>query len=202
MKKSKHQSNNTAIIISTIISRVLDPFLVLLGVTGWMIWESTLADTSKYLFLGIVLGVMIIPPVLLLIWAIAKKHIDNWDISDRKQRPLALIVIFLLGFINIIIVQTFGDRILTDLFIMYQLWMAGFMAITFLWKISGHTGTLALATGLIVLRAGVEWWPILLLVVLLGFARVIRKNHTPAQAIAGAFYSWSILLIARSIGLV
>lgn len=202
MKNTQPKKQQISQIIATVISRVLDPFLVLLGVTGWMIWESTLEETSKYLFLGIVLCIMIIPPVLLLVWAISKKHIDNWDMSNRKQRPLALTVIFLLGFINIIIVQTFGDRILTDLFIMYQLWMAGFMAITFLWKISGHTGTLALATGLIVMRLGIEWWPIILFVVLLGIARVVRKNHTPAQAVAGAFYSWGILYISRSMGLV
>jgi hypothetical protein len=202
MKKSIRQSHDIAITISTILSRVLDPFLVLAAVTGWMIWESTLATTSKYVFLAMVLCVMILPPVLLLVWAISRKHIDNWDITDRKQRPFALVILFLLGIVNIIIVQTFGDRMLTNLFIMYQLWIAGFMAITFLWKISGHTGTLALATGLIVLRLGIEWWPILLLVVLLGVARVIRKNHTPAQAICGVFYSWGILYIARSMGLV
>jgi len=202
MEKSKKAQSNIAITISTVISRVLDPFLVLAGVTGWMIWESTLSDQSKYVFLGIMLGVMILPPVLLLVWAISKKRIDNWDITDRKQRPLALIVVFLLGIINIIIVRTFGDRMLTDLFIMYELWMAGFLAITFIWKISGHTGTLALATGLIVLRVGIGWWPILLPVAILGVARVVRKNHTPAQAICGAFYSWGILFVARSMGLV
>jgi hypothetical protein len=188
--------------ITTLVSRVFDPFLILALTTGWMIWESTLSVMSKYIFMGVVLSIMIFPPVVLLLWAISKKHISDWDISNRSERPLGFIVVFLLGFLNIIIVKTFGDTSLTNLFIMYQLWMAGFMCITFLWKISGHTGTLALATGLIVMRLGVEWWPILLSVVLVGIARVIRHNHTPMQTIAGAFYSWGILAIARSMGLV
>jgi hypothetical protein len=202
MNRKNLPERSPSYIITTAISRVFDPFLVLAGVTGWMIWESTLAHAQKFMFMGVVLGVMILPPVFLLIWAISKKHIANWDISDRRQRPLALTTLFLLGFVNIIIVKMFGDRMLTDLFIVYQLWIAGFMAITFLWKISGHTGTLALATGLLVVRLGFGWWPVLLAVVLVGVARVVRKNHTPAQAIVGAFYSWGVLIIARLIGLV
>jgi hypothetical protein len=197
MNKQKLPTHTPSYIITTIISRVFDPFFILALTTGWMIWESTLPLESKYVFMGVVLLVMIFPPVALLVWAIAHKHISDWDISNRNERPLGFIVVFLLGFINIIIVQTFGDRILTNLFIMYQLWIAGFMCITFLWKISGHTGTLALATGLLVMRLGFEWWPVLLFVPLLGVARVVRKNHTPLQAIMGALYSWGILYIAH-----
>jgi hypothetical protein len=202
MKQKKLPPRTRSYIISTVVSRVFDPFLILALTTGLMIWESSLSMVSKYIFMGIVLCVMILPPIVLLLWAIAHKHISDWDISNRSERPIGFIVVFLLGFLNIIIVNAFGDSTLTNLFIMYQLWMAGFMCITFLWKISGHTGTLALATGLLVLKAGIEWWPVLLCVPVLAIARVVRKNHTPAQAILGGLYSWGILYVAHTLGLV
>jgi len=61
---------------------------------------------------------------------------------------------------------------------------------------------MALATGLVIARLGWNMWPILLLVGVMCIARVVGKNHTPLQTIAGALYSWGILLFARSLGLV
>jgi hypothetical protein len=196
-----HTHASAASFLSTVLSRIFDPFIVLAGVTGWSIWKSSLPVSSKYLFMGVVFGVMILPPVLLLAWAVFTKRISNWDISNRSQRPLALFIVVLLGFVNILIVQAFGNRSLTNLFIIYQVWMAGFLGITLLYKISGHTGTLALAAGLLVLRFDMNIWYMVAALVVLGTARVVRKNHTPAQVVLGALYSWGILLFSRSVGL-
>ena len=55
---------------------------------------------------------------------------------------------------------------------------AGFSLITFFWKISGHAFINALVTGYIIQWFGWSWWPVLLIVPLVSWSRVVRKDHT------------------------
>jgi len=52
---------------------------------------------------------------------------------------------------------------------------------------------LGLATGVVIARYGWSWWPVFLSVPLVGWSRVVTKNHTIAQVIAGTMYSWAIV---------
>ena len=67
------------------------------------------------------------------------------------------------------------------------------------WKISGHASVAALATGLIIQWFGWYWWPILLIVPLVAWARVVRRDHTVGQVIAGAVYSWGLIQLVKLI---
>jgi hypothetical protein len=179
----------------TLISRIFDPFLVLATVVIAVVFQSTLASQARIYFLLILVGVMLLPPVLFLYIAIKMKRISDWDVSKREQRPMAMLILFFLGFINIITVQKFGDPGLVHLFIQFQMWLVGFMMITFFWKISGHASVMALATGIIITIFGWSWWPVLFLVPIISVVRVLRKDHTVLQVIMGAIYSWLLIWI-------
>lgn len=85
-----------------------------------------------------------------------------------------------------------------QLLLFYEIWLFGFLLISLLFKISGHAGSITLATGLLMSWYGFAWWPILLLIPLVGWSRVVTKNHTVAQVVIGIAYSF-ILLIAYEI---
>jgi hypothetical protein len=193
--------NQKSKILLTVFSRIFDPFVVLPAVVIYSIFRSNLQSGPQLEFLVIVLGVMVIPPVLILYWAIRTKRIKNWDISDRSQRPEALITLFFLGLVNILIVRQFGDRNLVNLFILFELWLAGFMTITFLWKISGHASIAALAAGILLIMNGYSWWPVLLIVPFISVVRVLRHDHTPAQVTVGALYSFILIYFWNQIWL-
>lgn len=172
-----------------LVSHILDPLWVIPAVTLLQ------AYPHGFLFSFVLMIVMLgIPLILRLLYMRGR----NWDVSTRADRPKAIAALLILGLINCLIAALWGNPSLTRLFIFYEVWMAGYLVISMFWKISGHAGGISLATGLVLYWHGWNWWPILTLVPLVGWSRVVTKNHTVAQVAGGIAYSF-ILLIAYEI---
>ena len=168
--------------IATVISRIFDPFVTLGAVFIILFVGSPKFIPAFLLMIGL--------PLVLFIVAWKTKFVSNWDVSKRRERPKILWT--LLG-IEIIA----SGMLKTTVTFPVLLVLAGFTLITHFWKMSGHTVAASLFTGYVIIRFGWGWWPVLLLVPLVGWARVIRKDHTVLQVTAGALYSWILLVIAR-----
>lgn len=181
-------------LIATLISRLFEPFVMFSVVTFIAALRSGLTGASMQLFLTMLI-VMIGLPIALLTWAIRTKRVDNWDVTRREQRIVPMIIFLILTCIYLFTVSRFGNSQLAQLFVLYFVWLVGFFLITTQWKISGHTSANALTLGLIILWFGWSWWPLLLIVPLVAWARVVRKDHTVAQVIVGAAYSWVLLVV-------
>jgi len=181
--------------IATIISRVFDPFIVMMVAAIIAVRHSTLNNQSQLLFFITAIVLMIGVPALLLVLSIKKKWISNWDMSIRSERPKALLVMLAVEFASLLILRPLSDALLFLFILEVIVWSIGFSCVTYFWKISGHSGIAALGTGLIVSWFGFHFWPILLIVPLVAWSRVVRKDHTVAQVIAGAFYSWALILL-------
>jgi hypothetical protein len=193
---TKQQSNKLTkdTFFATIISRACEPMIMLtaVAVIGGFHANLTSSDLFKYLvFLALF---MIIPVLGLWIWFVKKEGL-SWDIPNRAKRIRPLFVV--LGFVTLdtILAIQLHSTLLTQLFLVFLVWLVGFTLITMRWKISGHAGAAALATGLIVAWYGFAWWPILLIVPIVGWARVVRRDHTIAQVVAGAVYSWMLIFL-------
>jgi len=169
-----------------LISRLFDPLWIIPAVTLLQVYKQGFVFTVI-----VIIFMLVIPLILRLLYM----HGRNWDISTRADRPKALVVLLVLGLLNIIIAALWGNPSLTRLFIFYEVWMAGYLAISMFFKISGHAGGITLAAGLLISWYGVAWWPVLLLVPLMGWARVVSKNHTVVQVIAAVLYTWSALVL-------
>lgn len=166
--------------IATVISRIFDPFLMLGIVFVVVLWGSAV-------FVPAFISMVLLPFVLFII-AWKTKFISNWDVSDRRQRPKILWTLVLIESISVLVFHLWS---LVPILVGF----AGFAAITHVWKISGHLMSTGLATGLIIQRFGWVWWPILLVIPFLAWSRVVTKNHTIAQVIAGTIYSWLLLVL-------
>ena len=73
--------------------------------------------------------------------------------------------------------------------IFFLLWFLGFYLITLFWKISGHSGVATLGAFFVIQLFGLAWWPVFLAIPLVSWARVVRRDHTVGQVIAGVGYS-------------
>jgi membrane-associated phospholipid phosphatase len=148
------------------------------GINGPVLW-------------GLAIG-MIALPVLYFIHKLTTHEISNLDISNRKERirPLMAMAGFIL--IDIIILSFLNNTFLLQLFQLYFLWILGFLGITIFWKISGHSGVATLAWCLLLGWYGREMWPFIFIVSLVSWARVVRRDHTLLQVIAGIIYSITI----------
>lgn len=181
---------------ATFISRIFDPFLVMLAVTLLAVRLSTLSFAMQvYFFLG-TMFLMVGIPVGLVVVFIKKKWITNWDMSVRSERPKALLALFIIEVMSMLILRHFADRSLVAFFALFIAWLVGFMLITLFWKISGHSGVSAFATGYLLTRLGMGYWPLLLIVPLVGWSRVVRRNHTVNQVIVGALYPWILIILS------
>lgn len=180
--------------LAFLVSRILDPMWVVPVVTVLGARRSGLEGDALIRFLLVLVVFMVgIPLVLRLLY-----RPSGWDISDRAHRPKAIAVLLVLGILNVLLAWIFGNVFLMMLFVFYELWLMGFFLISLFWKISGHAGAIALATGLILYWYGWRWWPTLLLVPLIGWARVATGNHTVSQVIAGTLYSWVLLRVVTN----
>ena len=161
-----------------IISRIFDPFLMA------FVTLSILLNRGPHYVQ--VLLIMTLLPFLLFFIFWKTKLVSNWDISNRAERPKFLWM--LIGIEAIAIIFSRQWNVLPFLCA-----LIGFGIITHKWKISGHMMALGLATGVVIARYGWSWWPVFLSVPLVGWSRVVTKNHTIAQVIAGTMYSWAIV---------
>jgi membrane-associated phospholipid phosphatase len=166
--------------LATIISRLFDPFIMLAVMIAIL-----LSNTAVFIpaFVG-----MVIVPFLLFVIALKLKFVSDWDLRDRRERPK---IVWPLVVIETVCVMIFHLWFLVPILVS----IIGFAVITHFWKISGHAMAAALATGIVVVTYGWAWWPVLLIVPLVGWSRVIRKNHSILQVVAGAVYAWVFVYV-------
>jgi len=181
--------------IATVSSRLFDPFVVITAIMILAFSRSGLSPIVAIKLFIAVYTVAVLVPVMLLLFAIRRKTIDSWDIPKRHMRLVPLGIEFAATLIGYGVVLRFGNEFLVQLFMLLLVWLAGFFCITAFWKVSGHVGTAALGTGLLVHWFGWGAWPFLLVIPILSWARVVRHDHTIAQVIAGAIYSWILIFI-------
>lgn len=176
---------------ASIVSRIFDPVMSMAGVLAIALLRSGVSWPITLIWLL----VLVVPPIIARLWALRHHGLD-WDIKDRRRRIVPFVILLVMIACDLVLLKFFSPVALFRLFLFFFLWTAGFLFITaFATKISGHAAGNALAAGLIVLWYGWQWWPILLIVPLVGWARVVRRDHTIPQVIMGALYSWVLLVV-------
>ncbi len=113
--------------------------------------------------------------------------INSPDIPDRKQRSLPLIVaaiVLFTGFLALSFAQ--APKLMQGLMLCYATETLIVATISYWWKISIHTASMACSLVALTYRFGAIVLPFYLLLLIVGEARIVLKRHTIAQVIAGA----------------
>ena len=173
--------------IATIITRVFDPFIMLVVFLFF-------AVQNRAVFLLMFLSMVCFPAALLWV-AVKRKMVINWDLNDRRERPKILGVLLFIEIMSLVVLRSMMDQFLVHVLIVFLGSLVGFYIITLFWKISGHAYANALVTGFLVAWFGWNFWPILFIPVAVSWSRVVRKDHTVAQVIAGVLYGWVCVCI-------
>lgn len=175
--------------IARFISRLCEPMLVMGVLTCIGAVKSGLSGPGLLFFMVTVVIVMIAPTFFIRRRWMRQGVISDWDMKVRTQRVRPMLYFFCLLFVYACIVWLFHNTFLIRLFVFYIFYMAGFFLITLRYKISGHLGAITFATLSVVMWYGWDWAPILLFIPLNAWARVVLRNHTTGQVIAGFCYS-------------
>ncbi len=179
--------------VAQLLSRVLDP-----------VWEIPLAlllaitfavqEGLRWRFLGLLLFVDAVVPMVFFLNMLRHKQIKDWDIQQRSQRiPLYLFTLVChLG--GIWLAHELGKGALVSVLLLYYLTAVIFFTITLFWKISLHAGVNAvLITSLNVFYGWRYPWLYALLFGVM-WARVYQRHHSWAQVIVGAILGAGIVL--------
>lgn len=184
--------------IATFISYLFSPVTLLPGIYVIYILNRELGESQLLFSFLILFGVGILPIILTLAFFKHKKLISDWDVRERKERYLLNIVILIFASIALLIFYLFGQQAIFRISLVLLVWFLLFSLITFFWKISAHTGVATLFALLLGITFGnVSWWSIGI-IVLVGWSRVYRKNHTLLQVIGGVLLSWLVVSLANA----
>jgi membrane-associated phospholipid phosphatase len=177
-------NKTSAQVISTVFNPVITPIITF----SFLIWaDQQLNLAAKIEFSGIAdlfaSGLMV---VCLLIF-IRLGLINSPDIPDRKQRSFPLVMAAIVLFIGFSVLSvTHAPNLVQALMWCYATETLMVAIISYWWKISIHTASLACSLVVLTYGFSVLVLPFYLLLLLVGEARIVLKRHTIAQVSAGA----------------
>lgn len=174
--------NTTAGIVSGLLSPV-----VLLLLLLFIVLPSPTLNKNEFISMFLLLFGLGILPILLTYLAFKLTgKISDWEIRDRKQRIPVYAVSLVIGWVmfyllSFIMVDEFTEHFMSIILI----WFTLHTLVTLFWKISAHTGGITLFCLILVLKYHLSSW-FLILIPIVAWSRIYRKNHTFWQAVMGA----------------
>jgi len=171
-----------------LISRLFEPvvlFILLLGIVFYRLQLPTATVVYQSL---IILCVMVVVPLVLLLRALKKKTISNWDISNRKERVGALGIFLGIFAFGILLLSLFHVTVMTNFFLYLFGVLFLFFLVTTFYKMSGHLTVFCLFLSCVMHWVGGYSFLLFFLVPLLCYSRVVLKRHTVGQVILGTVF--------------
>ncbi len=182
--------------LARFISNTLHP-IVLPVVTYWAVLFLGFENLEgRYLYLFIAFLICTVAPSVVVIALMKSGKVSDYDISDRKNRTIPLVIgiaVYVLGFF---VLKALGaPPIASSFMVCYAVNTLVIMFITFVWKISVHVTSLCGPIAALYVTFGTPMLLLLLLVPPLMWSRIVLKAHTPMQTIAGAALGFFFTLI-------
>lgn len=178
MKKLKN-------VFAEIVSRVLDP-----------VWEIPLAimlavafaaaEGLRWRFLGLLLFIDAVVPMIFFLIMLKNKQIKDWDIQNRAQRVPLYAFTLICHLAGLWLAYELGKQELVLVLSVFYVVGVVFALITTHWKISLHAGVNAVL--MIAINMFYDWryWWLMLLLPVVMWARVYQRHHSWEQVLAGA----------------
>jgi membrane-associated phospholipid phosphatase len=135
-------------------------------------------------------------PMGIIFFMLKKGTLKDAYASDRQTRfkPfLGAVLSYLLGLVALIAAS--APDLVSVLMAGYFVNTAIMMLITLRWKISIHASGIAGPATYLVYAFGTHLWPVFLLIIPVGWARLKLKAHTPSQVATGFFLTVALTYI-------
>jgi membrane-associated phospholipid phosphatase len=125
------------------------------------------------------------------------KDVYVFDRSNRFKPFLGATLCYFLGLVTLLAAS--APLLVTILMAGYLVNTIFMMLITLRWKISIHASGIAGPAIFLIYVFGIQFWWTLLLIIPVGWARLKRKAHTPAQVIVGFLLTVALTYILLSV---
>jgi membrane-associated phospholipid phosphatase len=171
------------------------PFVATVFFIFLIFWYS--ADLGQGVqWLVTVAPFLIVIPVIFFALAYKLGWVSDIDLSHRKERPIFLSVFTISLAVASVLLYILGVPKPFFVYAFSGLIMVIFASIiTLSWKISFHTAVTTSVVTAIVILGGLHFWAFLLLVPIIGWARVALKKHSLWQVTGGALLAFAITVV-------
>ncbi|MDP9023752.1 MAG: phosphatase PAP2 family protein [Candidatus Eremiobacteraeota bacterium] len=173
--------------LARILSTVFNPFLTALALFVILAHASARGTFDFWWLLLLSTFFTSIGPMMYVFWLYGTDRISDLDMSVRHEREAvfgAFVVFYLLG--TIVMWAAHAPKLMIASLAAYTVSTLIVQYITRYWKISTHALGITAPLVALTLLYGNETLPFLILIPMVGWARVYLKAHTPLQVIAGA----------------
>jgi membrane-associated phospholipid phosphatase len=121
-------------------------------------------------------------------------RLSDHHVSDRKDRAPILMVALVSVILGLVVLNLIHAP--TSVSAMILALIGGITvlaAVSLAWKISGHASAISAAGVIVALMFGPAWLPLLLLVPAVGWSRVVLRDHTRGQVVAGSLFGGVVI---------
>jgi len=178
------------------MSNVLNPYLVSLVVIVLLALKSTPSTGDAIKWSLILVAITILPIFSVIVYLAHKEKLDGIFISARQQRNKLYLLASACTIASCLVLLYLGAPLLLVATIVAALSAAIiFMGINLLWKISLHTAFAAGSVTALTIVYGAAGALSLMLVPPVAWSRIELEQHSPAQAVAGAFLAALIVVV-------
>lgn len=191
-------------LIARVLTDVLAPVPV--GVIALVLIAARYAPSLVGALVWIAVSILLVTlvPLAYIIYLLRRGEISDLHLRRREQRPRIILVSLVSWLVALVVLVAFGAP--WQLIAFLGAGLIAFVvsgAITLRWKISFHTGVAGGVLTVLTLIFGTGVLLMLPLLLILGWARVELRDHTPAQVIAGALVGGSVsgIVFALLVGL-
>lgn len=169
------------------ISHIISPHIVGVVLTSVIALQYSDNPISILLWLAGMMPLLVVPPLVYLMWLVHKGKLADIYMPDRESRmiPLVVLMLWLLLCMGLMYYLQ-APIVLIALVFAAAVLISALGVVTIFWKISFHGAAISAAATTTMMMAGSAAWPVVLLVPLVGWARVRLKRHTLRQVVYGS----------------
>jgi hypothetical protein len=181
--------------LARITTNILNPFAMAFVIIVLLAFEGTDNATEAIKWASISVALSVLPALAAVIFLVRRKKLDGVFANPRQQRTGVYLLFIVLAAIAYGLLWYFGaPELLAAAFAAGLASACVFTVINLFWKISVHTAFLAGAVVILVMvYGGVAAWTVLLLP-LVGWARMELRQHSLMQAATGAILAAAIVV--------
>lgn len=183
--------------LARLISNVLSPPVMAAPVLAMGVRLSDVPGTWRYAVMYI--AVAVVTPMFHLIWLMRTGRVSDYHLADRRDRTHPFLVSIACNLIALgLVVWRDAPPIFAAVVRAALLQVVILFLITLVWQVSIHSATIASMATMAVVFFGASAMVVLLLIPLVGWARVYLGRHTISQVVVGAAIGAATLLYAMA----
>ena len=182
--------------LAKLSSDILNPFLASFVVIVLLAFESTSSTSDALKWASIAIALSVLPVFVVVVYMVRHRKLEGIFVNPREQRTRIYLLATALAIIGCVVLYYLEvPELLITAFVAGLAAIAAFMVINIFWKISLHTAFVAASVTVLIIVYGVAGvWTVLLLL-LVAWARIEMKLHSPAQVASGALLAACIVAV-------